>query len=453
MVTLWAETALLPDGWADRVGVEIDGEYIAAVTPGVAPSGYRTGVLLPAPANAHSHGFQRAMAGLTERRGPNPTDTFWTWRQLMYRFLSRLDPDRIEAIAALVQMEMLEAGYACNVEFHYLHHGPDGVPYGRLAETSERIAAAAARTGIGLTLLPVHYQFGGCDRRPLTAGQVRFGNDIDRFMRLYEDAGTAVKALPGDARIGVAAHSLRAVAAEDLPRLRAVADGAPFHMHLAEQTAEVEEVRRAHGARPVEWVLENLGPGADCTFVHCTQMLPFETEGLARSGAVAGLCPITEANLGDGIFDGVRWADGGGGIAVGSDSNVRIALAEELRTLDYTQRLRDRSRAAMATVDRSTGRRLFDAVTLGGATAAGRNGGAIAPGRLADLVALDAGHVDLAGRSGDTLLDSYIFAGDDRMITDVYAAGRHMVQGGRHVGREAIVADYRAAVSALVADL
>ena len=451
MTAIWAEKALLPDGWAQDVRVEIDGTRIAAVVPGASPVGQRFGILLPAPANAHSHAFQRAMAGLTERRGPDSSDSFWTWRQLMFRFLEKLDPDQIEAIAALVQMEMLEAGYACNVEFHYLHHGPGGAPYQPLAETSARIVAAAERTGIGLTLLPVHYQFGGCDRRPLAPGQVRFGNDIDRFARLYEGAVEAVRALPEDARIGAAPHSLRAVAGEDFPRLRQLANGAPFHMHLAEQIAEVDEVKAALGARPVEWVLKNLEPGRDCTFIHCTQMAPAETEALARTGAVAGLCPITESSLGDGIFDGVRWLNAGGAIAVGSDSNIRIALSEELRTLDYSQRLRDRSRAALATPELSTGRRLFEAVTQGGARAAGRDSGAIAPGRLADLMALDANHYDLEGRSGDTLLDSYIFAGDDRMVTDVFAAGRHRVQGGRHVERDAIVAAYRRAVGQLTA--
>lgn len=449
MPSLWAETALLPTGWARDVAVRIDGSRIAAVTPGAAPAGERVGVLLPAPANAHSHAFQRAMAGLTETRGPDPSDSFWTWRRLMFRFLDRLDPDQIEAIAAFVQMEMLEAGYGCSVEFHYLHHAPGGTPYATLAETSARIAAAAQTSGIGLTLLPVHYRFGGCDRRTLGPGQVRFGNDLDRFARLHEGARAALAALPDDARTGVAPHSLRAVPPEDLAPLRALAGGTPFHMHLAEQVAEVEEVQAALGARPVEWVLDRIGPDAGCTFIHCTQMQPHETEGLARSGAVAGLCPITESNLGDGIFDGVRWLAAGGAIAVGSDSNVRVALAEELRTLEYSQRLRDRSRAALATPAASTGRRLFEAVARGGAQAAGRDCGSIAPGRLADLVALDAGHADLCGRSGDRLLDGYVFAGDDRMITDVFAAGRHLVRDGRHVRRDAIVAAYRRAAAAL----
>ncbi len=229
-----------------------------------------------------------------------------------------------------------------------------------------------------------------------------------------------------------------------------MAAGAPFHMHLAEQIAEVDEVRAATGQRPVNWALEHLNPGPDCCFIHCTQMTPEETEGLARSGAVAGLCPITESSLGDGIFDGLRWFGAGGAMAIGSDSNIRIALAEELRTLDYSQRLRDHSRAALATAELSTGRRLFQAACAGGAQAAGRQSGRIEVGAWADLMALDAGHVDLAGRSGDTLLDAWIFAGDDRMVTDVWSAGRHLVQGGRHIRREAIVSAYRKATASLM---
>ncbi len=444
MTDIWAPTALLETGWAEnvRVSVGADGK-IADIEAGVQPAGERVGILLPAPANAHSHAFQRAMSGLTEKRGPNASDSFWTWRQLMFRFLDRLTPDHVEAIAAFVQMEMLEAGYAANVEFHYLHHQPDGTPYRDIAEMAGRIAAAAQQTGIGLTLLPVHYQYGGCDRRPLSPGQVRFGNDFDRFARLHEQSSAIVNRLPADCRTGVAPHSLRAVAAEDLARHKALANGNPFHMHLAEQVAEVDEVAAALGRRPVEWVLDNVDADGSCCFIHCTQMLPNETSGLARTQAIAGLCPITESSLGDGIFDGVRWFAEGGRIAIGSDSNIRIALAEELRTLDYSQRLRDRSRAALATAEKSTGRRLFEAACAGGASASGRKAGAIAVGNLADLMALDGDTVDLAGRRGDTLIDSFVFAGDDRMITDVWSAGRHMVTGGRHRRHDEIVADYR----------
>lgn len=443
MALVWARQALLETGWAKHVAIEIDGSgTIKSVTPEAPPRGVQAGIVLPSPANVHSHAFQRSMAGLTERRGPDPRDSFWTWRQLMFRFLDKLTPDHVEAIAAFVQMEMLEAGYSTNVEFHYLHHQPGGAPYANLAEMSERIIAAASRTGIGLTLLPVHYQYGGLDRRELGPGQVRFGNDFDRFAKLHEMAANSLKSLPADSHIGVAPHSMRAVSGEDIMRARKLAGHAPLHMHLAEQIAEVEEVENALGRRPVEWVLENLEPDDRCCFIHCTQMEPHETSGLARTGAVAGLCPITESSLGDGIFDATRWVKEGGAIAIGSDSNIRISLTEEIRTLDYSQRLRDHSRAALATAQQSTGRRIFEAVNAGGAKASGRKTGMIAPGMLADLMALDDGHVDLAGRSGDTVLDSYIFAGDDRMVTDVWAAGRHMVRAGRHVACEEITANY-----------
>ena len=337
MAVIWARQALTPEGWVEGLRVETDAAgRIAAASAGRPAEGHRVGVLLPAPANAHSHAFQRAMAGLTERRGP-AADSFWTWRELMFRFLDRIDPDQIEAIAAFVQMEMAEAGYGASVEFHYLHHRPGGAPYDRLAETSERIAAAASRSGIGLTLLPVLYRFGGCDGRPLGPGQVRFGNDSDRFARLVEDARAALRALPADAALGTAPHSLRAVAPEDVAAAAAMAGDGPVHMHLAEQVAEVEEVRAARvgarGARstaPVEWALGHLDLGPRWCLIHCTQMEPAETEGLARTGAVAGLCPLTEASLGDGVFDGVRFLGAGGRIAVGSDSNIRISLTEEL---------------------------------------------------------------------------------------------------------------------------
>lgn len=443
MTIVWAEKALLESGWAENVRVDISPDgVINTIEPNTPAEGHRTGVLLPAPANCHSHAFQRAMAGLTEKRGPDPSDSFWTWRQLMFRFLDRLTPQHVEAIAAFVQMEMLEAGYSANVEFHYLHHQPGGVAYDNLAEIAERIAAASATTGMGLTLLPVHYQYGGCDKRALGPGQIRFGNTLDAYAELHAKSVEAMAHLPSDSRIGVAPHSLRAIAPEDLAHHARLAGDSPLHMHLAEQIAEVEEIEAAHGKRPVELVLDTMELDARHCFIHCTQMLPHETEGLARSGAVAGLCPITESSLGDGIFDGVRWFDNGGAIAVGSDSNIRISLSEELRTLDYSQRLRDHSRAALATPGKSTGRRLFDAINAGGASVSARNNGALAVGKLADMMALNADAVDLTGRTGDTILDCYIFAGDDRMVGDVWSAGRHMVTGGRHVNREAIVSAY-----------
>ncbi len=450
LTRIWAEQALTASGWADAVAIDIgeDGK-IASLAEGAAPDGLRVGVLLPAPANIHSHAFQRAMAGMTEARGPDPKDSFWTWRKLMYGFLAHLGPDDVEAIAALVLMEMLEAGYACVAEFHYLHHQPGGAPYDNVAELSTRIAAAANETGIGLTLLPVLYEQGGCDGRPLEGGQLRFGNTPDRFAKLREAASAALAGLPRDAVIGAAAHSLRAVSPESLTRCAELAKDSPFHIHIAEQTAEVDEVAAARGKRPVEWLLENHDVNERWCMIHATQMKPHETEALAKSGAVAGLCPITEANLGDGIFDGARYLEHGGRFGIGSDSNIRIALAEELRLLEYSQRLRDVARAVLATRTASTGRVLFEGAARGSAQAAGRNSGALETGRLADLVALDSTAIDLAGKKGDSLLDSYIFAVGDRLVTDVWSAGRHMVQGGRHIKRDAILAHYHKQVAKL----
>ena len=380
MTVIHAKTALLPDGWAQDVRVEVAAGRIARVTPGAAPLGQTVDCLLPAMVNLHSHAFQRAMAGMTEYRSAGQ-DSFWTWRTLMYRFLDRLTPEDVQAIAAMVMLEMAEAGYAAVAEFHYLHHAPGGGTYDDLAEMSARIAAAAAETGLGLTHLPVLYERGGCDGRALTAGQLRFGNDPDRFARLWEGAARALTSLPADTVLGVAPHSLRAASSEGIAQAAALSPATPIHIHVAEQLAEVTEVQAATGARPVEWLVANTELSARWCLIHATQMQPFETEAMAKSGAIAGLCPITEANLGDGIFDGVRFQAHGGVYGVGSDSNVRISLSEELRLLEYSQRLGLKGRAMLAEGGRSTGRVLYDTACKGGALAGGRQAGQIAAGQ------------------------------------------------------------------------
>ena len=442
-----ADWALLPGGWARDVVLRIEEGRITAVGGADAAGAHRVGCLLPAPVNLHSHAFQRAMAGMTEGRSAGQ-DSFWTWRSLMYRFLDRLTPEDVEAIAAQVMVEMAEAGYAAVAEFHYLHHQPGGIPYAGIAEMSERIVNAADATGFGLTLLPVLYQRGGCDGRALGPGQQRFGNDPERFARLWEGAARSVARVQ-DGVTGVAPHSLRAVDLAGLRMAEAIAPEVPIHIHLAEQVAEVEEVFAAMGARPVEWLLANAGVDGRWCPIHCTQMTEAETVALAKSGAVAGLCPITEANLGDGIFDGVRFTGTGGRWGVGSDSNVRISLAEELRLLEYSQRLRDRGRAMLADDLRSTGRVLWEGAAQGGAQAAGRGAGAIAVGQWADLVSLDMASLHLEGRGGDEILDAFVFAGNDALVADVWSAGRHIVQDGRHVAREAIAARFRAVMRGL----
>ena len=443
---IFAKTALLATGWANDVLILLDRGRIASVQVGAVPQGQRVDILLPAMVNLHSHAFQRAMAGLTERRGPDlPSggqDSFWTWRSLMYRFLDRLTPKDVQAIAAMVMLEMAEAGYAALAEFHYLHHGPGGVAYDDLAEMSGRIAAAAALTGLGLTHLPVLYQRGGCDGRALGAGQLRFGNDPDRFGTLWQAAQAALRDLPEDTVLGVAPHSLRAVDAGGLAFVAGLAPGGPVHIHVAEQVAEVVEVQAATGARPVEWLLDQQPVSQRWCLIHATQMQPAETLALAKTGAVAGLCPITEANLGDGIFDGIRFASAGGAFGIGSDSNVRISLTEELRLFEYSQRLAHRGRAMLGTAQASPGRVLYQSACTGGALAGGRASGQIAVGLWADLVALDGSGPDLASSSGDTILDTFIFAGDDRMVAEVWSAGRHIVTGGRHARRDEIRRDY-----------
>ncbi len=452
MTVIHAKTALLPTGWADDVRIEIAGGRIAAVTAGASPAGQGVDCLLPAMVNLHSHAFQRAMAGMTEYRSAGQ-DSFWTWRSLMYRFLDRLTPEDVQAIAAMVMLEMAEAGYAAVAEFHYLHHAPGGGTYDDLAEMSARIAAAAAETGLGLTHLPVFYERGGCDGRALTAGQLRFGNDPDRFARLWQGAAKALAPLPADTVLGVAPHSLRAASPAGLAAAAALNPATPIHIHVAEQVAEVTEVKAATGARPVEWLIDNTDLSDRWCLIHATQMEPFETEAMARSGAVAGLCPITEANLGDGIFDGVRFQAAGGVYGLGSDSNVRISLSEELRLLEYSQRLGLKGRAMLADGTRSTGRVLYETAARGGALAGGRQGGQIAVGQWADLMALECSGPDMAASRGDMLLDTFIFAGDDRMVAEVWSAGRHIVTGGRHAGREGIIARYRAAMARLRAAL
>jgi formimidoylglutamate deiminase len=450
MTKIFAKKILTSSGWKENITVEVNADgHIEKLGTDTKEYDHHVGCLLPAPVNAHSHSFQRAMSGLTEYRGPNPKDSFWTWRKLMFKFLKQLDPDIVEAVAAFVQMEMLEAGFSTNVEFHYLHHSESGRPYDDIAEMSQRIISAANQSGIGLTLLPVFYQYGGCDLRALEDGQIRFGNNLDQFQTLFQRVSKTLETSSPDTFLGLAPHSLRAVDPKDLIELVNIAEKNPIHMHLAEQVAEVDEVKEFLGARPVEWVMENLDISNQWCMIHCTQMEPHEVKMLAKTQAVAGLCPITESSLGDGIFEGANWMSNNGNIAIGSDSNVRISLSEELRTLEYSQRLRDRSRAVLANSHQSTGRRLFEGICKGGAQAAGRKTGLIKEGYLADLLALDTNHVDLERHKEDTLLDSYIFSGDDRMISDVWSAGRHLVKDGEHISRTEITRAYKKATKKL----
>lgn len=454
MTRLFAKRALLPEGWAENVRVTMTNEgRIGAVESGAGrtPDDVDLGerVLLPAQCNLHSHAFQRVMAGRTEHRSAG-RDSFWTWRELMYRFVRQLTPAQIEAIAALVYVEMLESGYAAVGEFHYIHHRTSGQPYDKVTETSERIFAAAKSTGIGLTHLPVLYSYGGAGERALKAGQIRFANDLDGYSTLVQEARAAARAeLDADARVGIAPHSLRATSPQQLRIVTRAFSGGPIHIHVAEQPTEVEEVVEWLGERPVAWLLRHFDIDERWCLVHATHMIDAETDALARSGAVAGLCPITEANLGDGIFDGAAFIGAGGRFGVGSDSNVRIALAEELRTLEYSQRLRNNARNVLLAGEGSVGGSLYRRALQGGARALRRESGEIGAGRFADLVAVDGDNLVFQGLDGDHLLDAWLFAADDHVVTDVWSAGRHCVKEGRHRDRDAVVERYKRVTKAL----
>ena len=450
METLWARDALTDAGWRRDVRIDIDGTRIAAITPDAARAGETVDLLLPAPSNLHSHAFQRAMAGLAERRGTTGQDSFWTWRDTMYRFLEHLRPEDVAAIAAQAQVEMAEAGFAAVGEFHYLHHAPGGMRYTDLAEMAAQIAGAAGETGLGLTLLPVAYQQAGCDGRALQGGQLRFGTDPDEFARLVEASRSALGPLPPDTRLGVAPHSLRAVSPDGLAHaIGAVEADAPVHIHVAEQTAEVQEVTAHLGAPPVAWLLDQHDVGARWCLIHATHMTPSETRALAESGAVAGLCPETEANLGDGLFDAVGFREAGGHWGVGTDSNIRISLAGELRLLEYGQRLTRLARTLHAPSGGSAGVTLLEMAATGGAQALGRDAGAIRVGALADLVALDTTQPGFAGRSRDEAVDTFIFATPRDAVASVWSAGRRIVRSGRHPDRDRIAGRFTATLRRL----
>jgi formiminoglutamate deiminase len=369
----------------------------------------------------------------------------------MYRFAHRMSPDDVEAMAAELYVEMLEAGFTRVGEFHYLHHDHDGTPYADIAEMSARIAAAARTTGIGLTLLPVFYAHGGFGGAPPNAGQRRFINDLDDFARLLDGARRASQPLDG-AVLGIAPHSLRAATEEELAHLVPLARSGPIHIHVAEQTKEVEDCVAWSGARPVEWLLSHAPVDHRWCLIHATHMTQAETEAMATSRAVAGLCPITEANLGDGTFAATEFVAAGGEYGVGSDSNVLVGLPDELRQLEYSQRLRDRARNVMAQGEgSSTGRTLYEAALAGGSRALGVVTSGIAAGASADLVSLDAAHPALASRAGDAILDGMIFAARDRLVDCVWRGGRKLVEGGRHQKRDMCLARFRAVMERLLA--
>ena len=439
--------ALLPEGWRSDVRLSLAAGRIAAIDVGAAakPEDRRHEVGLPGVANVHSHAFQRGMAGLAEWRG-RPDDDFWSWRETMYRFALAIDPDEAEAVAAMAYVEMLESGFVRVGEFHYLHHAPDGRPYANLAEMALRIAAAAQTTGIGLTLLPVFYAHADFGGRPPHAGQRRFLCDLDGYFRLVEASQAAIAPL-NSAALGLAPHSLRAVDEVELKAITGHSSGQRLHIHVAEQTGEVDACLAHCGRRSVDRLLDLVPVDRRWTLIHATHMTSDETSRLASTGAVVSLCPITEANLGDGVFPAGDFLAHGGAIGVGTDSNVEIGLGPELRMLEYTQRLAHRRRNVLATDDGSTARALFDGVRAGGERAVGIGDDGLRVGAAANVVALREDVVAAASRP-DTILDRWVFAGQ-RPVESVYVGGLRVVAEGRHVARDAVERRFRRAMNRL----
>jgi formimidoylglutamate deiminase len=454
---LLAVCALLPDGWHNNVLLEWDDSgCLTKVSIDNSPDDtiQTVGIVIPGMPNLHSHAFQRAMSGLTEYRA-NPTDSFWSWRRLMYGFAQKLTPPVFKAVAVQLYTEMLKAGYTSVCEFHYLHHDVGGDHYANKSETSVCLIEAAEEAGIGLTLLPVMYQYSGFGNKTANPDQARFINSPEWIIDLLQSLQSAHPQHSG-LRYGVAPHSLRAVSPESLTTLlsglKQFDDQAPIHIHIAEQTKEVDDSIAFCGARPVEWLLDNMDVDYRWCLVHATHMTPGETQALAASGAIAGICPTTEANLGDGIFNGVQYAHANGRWGIGSDSHVSISPREELRLYEYTQRLLHRQRNVLVNDDgNSVGGYLYRQALAGGACASGRPIAGLVAGQRADLLVLDAQHPDLHGKRDDALLDSLIFSNHGAPpIRDVMSGGKWVVRGGRHADDEKNAAGYRHALSNLL---
>jgi formimidoylglutamate deiminase len=449
LADLWFDLALLPDGWARQVRLTIADGAITKVRKNstLGSADERHSVALPGICNVHSHGFQRGMAGLAEHRSAG-NDNFWSWREVMYRFLDQLNPDDVQAVCAMAYLEMLESGYTRVGEFHYLHHAPNGTPYANRAELAERVLEAARSVGIGMTLLPVFYahsDFGGLPPKP---GQRRFINDMDGFAALVDSTRSKLSSCDV---LGIAPHSLRAVTAEELRCLVSMAPGQPIHIHAAEQMKEVEACVAYNNLRPVEWLIDNVEIDERWTLIHATHLSETEVCRLASSKAVAGLCPITEANLGDGIFPAVQYLASGGRIAIGTDSNILIDPAQELRALEYSQRLIHQGRNMLSSDRRaSTARRIFEAAVAGGAQSLGVAHG-LAEGQPADIVSLNPDNPALYGRTEDALLDSWVFSARNNCIDCVWVAGLKQISGGQHKHSEQIRQGFRKTIERVLA--
>ena len=452
-----APQALLAEGWASDVLIAVDvAGFITALTPGAAAESAErlAGPVIPGMPNLHSHAFQRAMAGLTEKGGP-AGDSFWSWREQMYRFLERLTPDDVEVISTRLYIEMLEAGYTSVAEFHYLHHDAQGAAYADPAEMAWRHVAAADTAGIGLTMLPVlyaHSNFGGL---PPVPGQRRFIHCIDAFERLVEVLGQRLHGTPLR-RVGAAPHSLRAVTPQELGAVVAALNrmdtSAPLHIHAAEQRKEVDDSLAWSGLRPVEWLLKEGNLSSRWTLIHATHMTPEETEGLARSGAVAGLCPSTEGDLGDGFFDAPRYLAADGRFGIGGDSHVGVDPFMELRFFEYGQRLKsERRNVLVREIGASLGGELYRRAAAGGAQALAQPVGTLAVGQRADWVVLNTDDAALAEQTGDGWLDAAIFGPVRWPVRDVMVGGQWRVREGAHPQSAASLARYRTTLRRLLA--
>ncbi|QDD88608.1 formimidoylglutamate deiminase [Pseudomonas oryzihabitans] len=452
MPAFFAERALLPEGWAMDVRLEVDaqGHLQSVQAHGSAEGAERLqGPLLPGMPNLHSHAFQRAMAGLAEVAGAT-RDSFWTWRDLMYRLVGRLEPEQVQVVARQLYIEMLKAGYTAVAEFHYVHHDPQGTPYADPAELGGRIAQAARSAGIGLTLLPVLYSYSGFGAQAPTAGQRRFLHTTDSYLELLPRLAAV---LDDRQRLGLCFHSLRAVSGEQLATVLAATDASwPVHIHIAEQQKEVDDCLAWSGRRPLEWLYDQVAVDERWCLVHATHALPHEVALMARSRAIAGLCPTTEANLGDGIFPATAFLAAGGRFGIGSDSHVSVSPVEELRWLEYGQRLRDQQRNRLVGARQpNVGQQLFEQALQGGAVALGQQIGALEVGRRADWVVLDGADPYLSSAPAEAVLNRWLFAGGDRQVRDVMVGGRWVVQEGRHPDEAASAQDFAKVLRTLLA--
>lgn len=447
---LFASHAWLPDGWANEVLLEWDdtGSLQSVVPNAVPPAGVeQQQIVLPGMINLHSHAFQRAMGGLTERAGDGP-DSFWTWRDLMYRFARHITPDHMAAIAAHLYAECLRHGYTSVCEFHYIHRQPDGAWYPRMANCAEHILQGARQSGIGITLLPVLYSWANFGEQPLRAEQNRFQTSVDEVLRLVDQLGVHRSA---QVEVGAAPHSLRAASIAQIRELlTGLPDERPIHIHIAEQIREVNDCISFSGERPLALLAGQLGLSPRWTLVHATHLSEEELKYLAGSGAVAGLCPTTEANLGDGLFTLPEYMAQHGRFGIGSDSHVSTSPVEELRWLEYGQRLSyQRRNISLVPGQKRVADGLWQQALAGGAQASGRRVGSLEPGKRADLLVLDADHPNLFDSDPNDRLARWLFSGNDNLVRDVMVGGQWKVRFGRHVEQPQITANYRATLAQL----